>query len=95
MFLLWPLFFLRHRFFPSFFAFDCVAVSTLLIFRVTLATIIPTVAQAHRNSIYLQTALWLPVCVALAVYVIRSRRSQITFQRRLAFYPAFPFFTRI
>ena len=95
LFLLWPLFLLRHQFFRFAFAIVCVAVATLLIYRATLAAIVPTVAQAHRASVYSQTFLWFPVCLALAVYVLRSRRSQITFHRRLAFYPVFPFFTRI
>ena len=93
--LVWPLFFLRHRLFRLVFAFDCAAVATLLIFRATLAGIIPTVAQAHRSSIYFQTAIWLPVSIALAIYIIRSRRSQITFTRHIMPYPAFPFFTRV
>jgi hypothetical protein len=95
IFLIWPLFFLRHRLFRLAFAFDCVAVAALLVFRATLAAIIPTVAQAHRSSIFFQTVIWLPVSVALAIYVIRSRRSQITFKRQIIPYPAFPFFTRV
>ena len=91
---LWPLFFLRHRFFRPAFALIAVAVASLLTVRATLAGIIPTVAQPHRASIYSHTAFWLPVSLAFAVYVIRSRRAQLTFRHRLLFYPAFPFFTR-
>ncbi len=94
-FLVWPLFILRHRFFRIAFAVDCAAVGTLLIFRAMLVAIIPSVAQELRSSIYLEAAIWLPVSIALGVYIIRSRRSQITFTRRLVPYPAFPFFTRL
>lgn len=91
---LWPLFFLRHRLFRSAFAVVAVAVASLLTVRAGLAAIVPTVAQPHQASIYLQTALWVPVSLALAVYILRSRRSQLTFRHRLLFYPVFPFFTR-
>jgi hypothetical protein len=91
---LWPLFFIRHRFFRPAFALVAIAVSSLLIGRAVLATAIPSVAPAYRSSILAQTALWLPVSLVLTVYVIRSRRAQLTFRHRLMLYPMFPFFTR-
>lgn len=92
---LWPLFFLRHRFFPHTFACMGVVVAALLSFRAILAFIIPTMADAYRAAIYLQTALWLPVAVAVSFYIVRSRRAHVTFRHRLLPYPVFPFFTRI
>jgi hypothetical protein len=94
MLVLWPLFFLRHRFFPFAFGVIALCVEALLLTRAGLAANIPTVASPHRASIYSQTAIWVPLSLILATYVIRSRRAQITFRRRLMFYPAFPFFTR-
>ena len=93
-FVLWPLFFLRHRSFPVAFASVAVAVASLLAVRLWLASTIPTVAQPHCASIFSQTALWFPVSIALAIYVVRSQRAQLTFRRRLMFYPVFPFFIR-
>lgn len=94
MLILWPLFCLRHHLFRFAFAFVALGVASLLVLRAALASLIPTIVQPNRFSIYTQTAFWLPVSLALAVYVIRSRRAQLTFRRRLLFYPAFPFFIR-
>lgn len=93
-FVLWPLFFFRHRFFPGAFAIVSVLVAGLLAFRVVLAASIPTIAPPHRQTIYGQTALWLPISLSRAAYAVRSRRARITFRHRLMLYPVFPFFTR-
>jgi hypothetical protein len=92
--LLWPLFFLRHRFFRPVFAFVVTAVGAFFVFRAGLVAAIPAINQAYRSSIYLHTAVGLLVCVALVVYVLRSRRARLTFRYRLLFYPVFPFFIR-
>lgn len=93
MLVLWPLFLFKHRYFPVTYVGALLLVASLLATRAVLVAVIPTVAEL-RPTTYTQAALWIPVTLALAVYVVRSRRSHITFRHRLMFYPVFPFFTR-
>jgi hypothetical protein len=94
MLFLWPLFFLRHHFFPSAFACASLTVAALLAARGVLATAILSNTPL-QGAIYTQAAIGIPIAIALAIYVVRSRRALVTFSRHVLFYPAFPFFTRV
>lgn len=95
IFLLWPLFFLRHRYFPVAFAFVAMATVTLLLFRLWLIVTIPAIQEEMRGPFYGQTAIWGAFALVLGIYMLRSRRAMITFCRKLVFFPVYPFVGRV
>jgi len=88
-----PLYFLKHRFFRPMFFLISTLIALLIIGRVVLSLLIPTVAPAHRSAILFQAAFWGSIFLFWILYMIRSVRVSITFRRRILLSPVFPFFT--
>ena len=88
-----PLFFCKHRFFPTAFATLAAWLTATRLVEAYLVIAIPTTSPAYRAEV-LSSAFASPIILVIwTTYLFRSKRARLTFTRQFFLTPCFPFFS--